>query len=61
MTDFERLRKEAEAEMELGEISANESTLMLRKEIAEEVKQQARKQAEGDIRQRRAGETGISQ
>ena len=60
MTDiFERLKREMENEMDLGAIWTEEYKAVLAKEIVEEVKQRARKEAEDDIRDRRAEEAGI--
>ncbi len=61
MTDsFERMKRSVEGEMDLGAIWAEEYKEVLAKEIAREVRERARKEAEEDIRQRSAGKTGIS-
>ena len=61
MTDgFERMKRQVEDEMDLGGIWAEEYKAVLGKEIAREVRERERKEAEEDIRQRSAGKTGIS-
>jgi hypothetical protein len=61
MTDrFEKLKREVEQEMDLGEVWTNEYKAVLAREIAREVRERARKEAEEDIRQRSTGNTRIS-
>ena len=61
MTDgFERMKRQVEDEMDLGGICAEEYKAVLAKEIAREVRERTRQEAEEDIRQRSAGKTGIS-
>lgn len=61
MTDgFEGMKRQVEDEMDLGGIWAEEYKAVLAKEIAREVRERARKEAEEDMRQRSAGKMGIS-
>jgi hypothetical protein len=57
---FERMKRQVEDEKDLGGIWAEEYKAVLAKEIAREFRDRARKEAEGDIRRRSAGKTGIS-
>jgi hypothetical protein len=60
MTDeFERLKRNVESKIDLGAIR-EEYKSMLAKEFAKDVRERARKEAEGDIRKLSAEETGIS-
>ena len=60
MTDrFEKLKRTVESEMDLGAIWEDEYKSVLAKEIAAEVREEARKAAEAEILRRR-GSKGIS-
>jgi len=53
------MKAQLEAEMDLDAIREDEYKAVLAEEIADEVREQARKEAEADIRRRRASK-GIS-
>ena len=59
MDRFEQLKKEVGAGMDLDAIWNDEYKAVLAEEIADEVREEARRQAEADIRKRRLAK-GIS-
>ena len=60
LSRIENLRKETESEMDIETIWDDAYKAVMAKEIAEETRAEARKQAEADILKRRNAKKGVS-
>jgi nitrogen regulatory protein PII-like uncharacterized protein len=60
LSRIENLRKETESEMDIETIWDDAYKAVMAKEIAEETRAEARKQAEADILKRRSAKKGVS-